>query len=150
MRSRLATSFAQARRAVIARMAPQYQHASLAQKGVLLESVVAVTGYARKYAITLLKHPSKAPPPMRRPRQSAYGHGVQHALWLAWESSNHICAKRLVPFLPTLIPVLEQDGYLHLSQQHRSQLLAMSAATADRLLQPHRSPAPSAARLPRP
>src|SRR5581483_1171433 len=140
MNSHPTESFAQARRAVIERMATQYEHASLAQKGVLLDSVVAVTGYARKHAITLLTHPSKATPAMRRPRQSAYSHGVQHALWLAWEASHRICAKRLMPFLPTLVPLLEQQGYLHLSQEHRRQLLTMSAATADRLLQTHRTP----------
>ncbi len=143
MRSRPDESFAQDHRAVIERLAPQYEQASLAQKGVLLDLVVAVTGYARKYAITLLTHPSKATPALRRPRQPAYGHGVQHALWLAWETTNRICAKRLIPFLPTLVPVLEQYGYVHLSEQHHSQVLTMSAATADRLLQPHRTPAAS-------
>ena len=46
MRSRPDESFAQDHRAVIERLAPQYQQASLAQKGVLLDLVVAVTGYA--------------------------------------------------------------------------------------------------------
>jgi hypothetical protein len=147
MRSRPDESFAQDHRAVIERLAPQYQHASLAQKGGLLDLVVAVTGYARKYAITLLTHPSKATPVKRRPRQPAYGHGVQHALWLAWETTNRICAKRLIPFLPTLVLVLEQYGYVHLSEQQRRQVLTMSAATADRLLQPHRTPAASACSL---
>ena len=43
-----------ARRAVIERLAPSYQQASCAQKGVILNAVVATTGYARKYAIRLL------------------------------------------------------------------------------------------------
>jgi hypothetical protein len=59
-------------------------------------------------------------------------------LHLAWTAANHICAKRLVPFLPTLVASLEQHGHLHLSEEGRAQLLAMSPATADRILQPYR------------
>jgi hypothetical protein len=33
-----------------------YREASLAQKALLLDQVVSVTGYARKYAIGLLNH----------------------------------------------------------------------------------------------
>jgi hypothetical protein len=28
---------------------------------------------------------------------------VQHALFLIWQAANRICAKRLIPFLPTLL-----------------------------------------------
>ena len=37
-----------------------------------------------------------------------------------------------------LLERLEEQGHLQLSQEHRRQLLSMSAATADRLLQAHR------------
>ncbi len=43
-----------ARRELIERVAPLYREASLAQKGLLLDRMVAMTGYARKYAIRLL------------------------------------------------------------------------------------------------
>ena len=59
---------------------------------------------------------------------------VQHALFLAWRAANRICAKRLIPFLPTLIEALERHEHLHISEECRNQLLSMSAATADRLL----------------
>jgi len=42
-----------------------------------------------------------------------------------------------VPFLPTLVASLEQHGHLHLSEQARAELLAMSPATADRILRPY-------------
>jgi hypothetical protein len=71
-------------------------------------------------------------------RQSHFGSGVQHALFLAWNAANRICAKRLIPFLPTLIEALERHGHLQLTEEYRSQLLAMSAATADRLLRSQR------------
>jgi hypothetical protein len=63
---------------------------------------------------------------------------VQQALHLAWTAANHICAKRLIPFLPTLVDSLERHGHLHLSEEGRTQLLLMSPATADRILQPYR------------
>ena len=43
-----------ARREVLTQIAPRYQEATGAQKMLLLDRVVEVTGYARKYAIQLL------------------------------------------------------------------------------------------------
>ncbi|HEY6409519.1 MAG TPA: hypothetical protein VIY29_18830, partial [Ktedonobacteraceae bacterium] len=42
------------------------------------------------------------------PDHSTSGHAgtrpeVQHALFLVWHAANRICAKRLMPFLPTLV-----------------------------------------------
>ena len=71
-----------------------------------------------------------------RPRQ--YGPEVQHALFLAWHAANRICAKRLIPFLPTLLEALERHEHLQISEECRKQLLSMSAATADRLLSSQR------------
>jgi hypothetical protein len=68
-----------------------------------------------------------------------YGSEVQHALFLVWNAANRICAKRLIPFLPTLIEALERHEHLHLMEECRSQLLSMSAATADRLLRSQRT-----------
>jgi hypothetical protein len=61
---------------------------------------------------------------------------VQAALAIAWAATNYIGPKRLVPFLPTLIPHLERHGHLVLTAAVRTHLLALSAATADRILQP--------------
>ena len=43
-----------------------------------------------------------------------------------------------MPFLPTLVEALERHEHLHLTEECRSQLLSMSAATADRLLRSQR------------
>src|SRR3989454_2856748 len=71
-------------------------------------------------------------------RASHYGPDVQHALFLVWHAANRICAKRLIPFLPTLIEALERHEHLQISEECRRQLLSMSAATADRLLRSQR------------
>jgi site-specific recombinase XerD len=130
-----------ARRQVIERIAPDYRQASSAQKTLLLDTVVAVTGYARKYAIGLLNHASPGQHLIRRQRLPRYGQEVQQALLVAWKAAHRVCAKRLIPFLPTLVAALERHGHLHLCEQSRSHLLSMSAATADRLLQAHRKAA---------
>src|SRR5579884_1865216 len=69
----------QSRRDVIERMAPRYREASPAQKVLLLDTVTAMTGYARKYAIRLLNQASEGPYTIRRRRLPRYGSEVQQA-----------------------------------------------------------------------
>jgi len=127
-----------AKRELLVQIAPRYREASSALKEVILDEFVAATGYARKYAIRLLNHPVDLKLAIERPRRPRYGLEVQQALQLTWTAANHICAKRLVPFLPTLVESLERHGHLQLSEEGRNLLLSMSAATADRMLRPYR------------
>jgi len=120
-------------------MIPQYREASSSKKkSKLLDAFTATTGYNRKYAMWLLNHAKEVQPTPQRPRPRRYGPEVQHTLFLVWHAANRICAKRLIPFLPTLIEALERHEHLHLSEECRKQLLSMSAATADRLLRSQR------------
>src|SRR5712691_10611792 len=128
----------QAKRELLLQIAPRYREASSRLKEVILDEFVAATGYARKYAIRLLNHPSDQKLTIARPRAPHYGPEVQQALHLAWTAANHICAKRLVPFLPTLVESLERHGHLQLGEECRTRLLSMSPATADRILRPYR------------
>jgi hypothetical protein len=129
----------QARRALLQQAVPQYREASPSQKRALLDAFVAATGYHRTYARWLLNHAEEVQQTLRRPRPPQYGPEVQHALFLVWHAANRICAKRLIPFLPVLIESLERHEYLQISEECRRQLLAMSAATADRLLSSQRT-----------
>src|SRR3989441_613719 len=86
----------------------------------------------------LLNHAQEVQPTPPRPRPSQYRLAVQHALFLVWHAANRICAKRLIPFLPTLVEALERHEHLHLTEECRRQLLSMSAATEDRLLSSQR------------
>ncbi len=125
-----------AKRELLAQVAPRYHQAPPAQKSLILDEFVAATGYARKYAIRLLARPPLPPPPaIRRPRGPRYGPAVQAALEVTWAAANFISAERLVPFLPKLLPLLEQHGHLTLTPEVRAQILSLSPATADRLLQ---------------
>ncbi len=128
----------QAKRELLAQVAPRYQHATYSHKSLILNEFVAATGYARKYAIRLLTQPVPHPTPIKRPRQRHYGPAVQDALVTAWAATNFICAKRLVPFLPELVPSLERHGHLQLTDDVRAQLLTISPATADRILRARR------------
>jgi hypothetical protein len=128
----------QSRRTLLKQFAPQYRAASSAQKRVLLDTFAQATGYHRRYGMWLLNHAEDVLHAPGYRRSSHYGPDVQHALFLVWNAANRICAKRLIPFLPPLIEALERHEHLHLTEECRSQLLSMSAATADRLLRSQR------------
>ena len=99
-----------------------------------MEEFVASTGYHRKYALTLLHHPlSKAPPRKKRQRARHYPLAVQHALITCWHAANGLCSPRLIPYLPELGAVSERQGEVRLDGETKRLLLALSAATADRL-----------------
>ena len=121
----------QTRRELLLQMVPRYQKASISQKGALLDKIATTIGYARQYAMWLLNHSQEVPPMPQRRRQRTFGPEVQRALFFVWQHANQICTKRLMPSLATHLEALERHGHLHLKDSCRSQLLCMSAATAD-------------------
>lgn len=123
-----------ARRELVGQIAPCYHETSLVQQTMMLNALVEMTGYVRKYAIGLLNQKPQRPLPIRRPRPSRFGSEVQQALCVAWQSARYNCAKRLIPFLPFLLSYLERCGRLQLNEEQRRQLLVMSSTTAERLL----------------
>jgi len=116
----------------------RYLRADRRGKAAMLDEFVASTGYHRKAAIRLLR---QGPPPPRqghggRPR--AYSSVVVGALRVAAEVSGWLCGKRLAPFLAELVPALEAEELLRLSEADRAARVAMSPATVDRRLAPFR------------
>src|SRR6187455_3183956 len=63
-----------------------------------------------------------------------YGEAVRQALIVLWEAADRICGKRLKALLPSLVVALERHGHLSLDPTVRQRVLAISAATIDRLL----------------
>jgi len=117
----------------------RYQEATKKQKGALLDEFCRTTGYHRKAAIRLLRGtPAKAV--SRRGPRRTFGPEVAWALKGLWEASDHICSKRLKPFLPELLASLERHDELALEPQLREQVLRVSPSTIDRLLKPFRMP----------
>src|SRR6516225_4469736 len=129
----------QSRRELLAVVVPRYRAVHGTDRQRILDEFVASSGYHRKYALHLLNHPPKAPP-VRKKRQRVprYNAAVQRALITCWRATNGICSKRLVPYLPELVAVLERHGEVQLDAQTKTQLLTLSPATADRLLRAER------------
>lgn len=122
------------RRELLAVVEPRYRAAQGTDRKRILDEFVASSGYHRKYALQLLNHPPEAlPARKKRHRTHQYSLPVQRALITCWRATNGICSKRLVPYLPELVAVLEQHGELQLDAQTKTQLLSLSPATADRL-----------------
>jgi hypothetical protein len=60
---------------------------------------------------------------------------------VVWEAADRICGKRLKAILPEFVEALERHRRLNPDPEVRMRLLAVSAATIDRLLRPIRSQA---------
>jgi hypothetical protein len=113
------------------------------EKSQILDQVCQVTGYTRKYALTLLKRP---PPEellvkRRRKRSASYGPAEVELLQLCWLITDGICSKRLAPFLPELLRRLRQRQALReFPVAVQTRVAGMSAATVDRALKASREP----------
>ena len=57
-------------------LAPRYAHVAKGEKSRILDQVCQVTGYTRKYALTLLKRPPPEALPGRRTRRGPRASGL--------------------------------------------------------------------------
>ena len=124
-----------ARREVLSAVAERYWSAGRVEKGCILDALCRTTGWHRKHAVRALRQrvvTDEARVPRERKRR--YGTTIKDALTALWEASDRVCGKRLVAMIPILLPALEQHGRLQLSEGEHGQLLAVSAATIDRML----------------
>jgi hypothetical protein len=136
-----------ARREVLSAVAERYRSAGLVEKGRILDALCRTTGWHRKHAVRALRRrvaDKAVETRARRERKRRYGVTIKDALTALWEASDRVCGKRLVVMIPTLVPALEQHGRLQLSEDEQAQLLAVSAATIDRMLSDVKVAAPSA------
>jgi len=120
-----------------ASLRPRYRLASRRDKSRLLDEFCRITTRHRKVAIALLRHrPKRAR--RRAGRPSRYPRTLRPTLEQVWELRDHLCSKRLAPFLPALLGALERHDEVQLSPAQRTALLQISPATIDRLLRPVR------------
>jgi len=124
----------QTRRELLKAVRPRYRQAGRQEKERILDEFVAITGYHRKYAIQLLNHGAAPDPGKKRKRRRTYTSQVRAALRTIWEILDRPCGKRLQPYLPEIVQVLERHRELVLEPQTKTLLLQMSRSTIDRAL----------------
>jgi hypothetical protein len=112
----------------------RYRVGARNEKLRILDEFVALTGYHRKHAIRMLNKETSEPKTVPRARARIYDEAVRQALIVLWEAADRLCGKRLKPLLPVLVPALERHGHLRLAEAIRAHVLAVSAATIDRML----------------
>jgi len=126
-----------ARREVVAAVAQRYRSAKRAEKARILDELCATTGWHRKHAVRALRQRKAAALDFNggpRERRRRYDATSKNALTALWEASDRVCGKRLKVMIPTLLPALERNGRLKLDERDRRRVLAVSAATIDRML----------------
>lgn len=112
-----------------------YLKSAKKEKGRILDEFTNVTSCHRKAAIRLLRNSHRYIVKGQRGHPRQYGSDVTSALKTIWEASDHLCSKRLQPFLPELISVMLRHNEIKLSSHIQEQLIQMSTATIDRLLE---------------
>jgi len=114
---------------------PRYLQAGKVEKQKILDEFTCATGYHRKHAIRVLKNRvSKTRRRKRTGYQTIYRGEVVQVLEQIWEIYGHLCSKRLQPFLPEAIRVLERCQEIELSEETKELLLKISSASIDRCL----------------
>jgi len=140
------------REVVTKALCDQYRKARKKDKGRMLEHFVQSTGYNRSYARFVLRNHGRrvevgpgivlqGDRRVRRgqPRVPRHGRVVRDALKAIWKVMDYICGKRLVAALPEVVRRLSVCREFRMTKSVQRQLVAMSAATIDRLLKPERA-----------
>lgn len=140
------------RKVITKALSEQYRKATKKQKGAILEQVVESTGYTRCYARWVLRNHGRrveVQPGIvlegdrriarRRRRAPRYGPAVVEALTQIWKILDYLCGKRLASALPEVVPRLVAFKEIRVTKAVQRQILQLSAATIDRLLQPERA-----------
>lgn len=118
---------------------PRYLKAKKVEKQKMLDEFTSATGYHRKHAIRVLKNQRQVQKHLNRKTKTyktIYRGEVVQALEQIWEICGQICSKRLQPYLPEAIQVLERHNEIELSKETKDLLLKISSASIDRCLRP--------------
>jgi hypothetical protein len=121
------------RRKYLDKVQPRYREANRAQKGLLLDEMMMVTGLHRK---TLIRHMNSPLDRKKRCRErgKTYGSDVDDALRMIAESYDDICAERLQPNLVPMAEQLARHGELVVTEALLDQLGRISVSTVQRRL----------------
>jgi len=124
---------------------PRYLKAKKAEKQKMLDEFTFATGYHRKHAIRVLKNKVQVQNHLKgktKTYKTIYHGEVVQALEQIWEICGQICSKRLQPYLPEVIKVLERCQEIEFPRDTKERLLKISSASIDRCLHPVRIKSP--------
>jgi hypothetical protein len=121
------------RREYVDTMRKRYQQLRCrAERAKIIDELVAVLGYHRKYAITVLnRSEGNSAKRQRRPRALKYREAMP-AVQLVWEALDYACAERLHPLLVETADILAHHGEVFLTPLIREQLACISRTTLGR------------------
>jgi len=118
----------------------RYKKAPYKDKTIILDEFCATCGYHRKHAIRLLRRFKRFTKPKSKKRGRApiyHPQLILKPLKQIWVAANLPCSKRLKAILPLWLPGY-RESFGNLSSEASQALLAISAATIDRFLNPVR------------
>ncbi len=118
----------------------RYRRAGRKEKKEILDQFTVVTGYHRKAAIRLLGRQGSRQGGRRRGRPRTYGEEVTAILKVVWEATDRLCSKRLQPFLPELVRILQEQDELKVTSEMTKQMCQLSASTANTIPETSRRP----------
>ena len=135
------TMSSKSRREYLNTMHQRYQKTvSRSERTEIIDEVVKVLAYHRKYVITVLKQPPVYPkPPTKRHRPLKYLEALP-AIQIAWEALDYPCAERMHPVLLSTAEILAQHYEIALTTEIYEQLSQINRATLARRLVKWRSP----------
>jgi hypothetical protein len=142
------------RHALVRELSSRFQLSGKKERSAILNNFVHLTGYTRCYAAYVLRTCGRKQVRLRRGKRIVFIPGYARrpgakrhrrgryrtrafleALRKFWALSDGLCGKRLVAFLREIVPLLERQRRLEISNPLvREQLVTASAATIDRLL----------------
>jgi transposase InsO family protein len=129
------------RREYLKAMVQRYQtNTSRIEKSQIIDELIEVLGYHRKYAIQILNGPIPVGKPRQKRHKSCQYTEALPVIQTVWEALDCPCAERLQPVMLSTAELLANHGELVLSPLVRSQLTLMSRATLARRLTLWRSP----------
>lgn len=136
------------RREITKKYATDYAKSSKTGKGLILDELVAVTGWsranARRALSTARKRRGPAKAVVRKPRGRTYGYDTLKVLISVWRLAGMPSGKYLAATMDLWLPKLQAFGELdakRLTPAVAAQLMTVSGATIDRLLKPTRDAA---------
>jgi hypothetical protein len=113
----------------------RYQQSTKKEKGKILDEFIQNTNYNRSYARRILGSLKKQGRKKKHIlRKRIYDASVFYPLRTIWIAADGICGKRLEPFIPDLLNILEKNREIKLNKEIRKKLLSIASSTIDRML----------------